>query len=431
MIKPSKPGRANRIEEQIQRDLATMIPKELSDKRIGLVTITGVKITPDYVHATVYFTSIGSTPEASEEALNSASPILYPRIFKLLKIHTVPQLHFVYDKSVEDGFEMDQLIKQARAEDAEKLRSKFCPAEKKGDKIDGVLMLDKPVGLSSNTALQKARRALNAQKAGHTGTLDPFASGLLPLCFGEATKFSADLLHADKEYVASIKFGETTTTADVEGEIIETRPVDFTEEQLHKALESLTGEIDQIPPMYSALKKDGVRLYELARQGQEIEREPRRVTVYELELLSFNKPEALVRVKCSKGTYVRVLGEDIGKILGCGAHLTALRRTKIADIDISEAVSLQDFEEADIAQRLDMLDPPDRLLSQLEPIELKEELAVRFLHGQSIRITRSENSEKKVKVYRLSDGKRELLGCARLSTDGVLSAERLISNSSN
>lgn len=302
---------------------------------------------------------------------------------------------------------------------------------KKGDKIDGVLMLDKPVGLSSNTALQKARRALNAQKAGHTGTLDPFASGLLPLCFGEATKFSADLLHADKEYVASIKFGETTTTADVEGEIIETRPVDFTEEQLHKALESLTGEIDQIPPMYSALKKDGVRLYELARQGQEIVREPRRVTVYELELLSFNKPEALVRVKCSKGTYVRVLGEDIGKILGCGAHLTALRRTKIADIDISEAVSLQDFEEADIAQRLDMLDPPDRLLSQLEPIELKEELAVRFLHGQSIRITRSENSEKKVKVYRLSDGKRELLGCARLSTDGVLSAERLISNSSN
>lgn len=302
---------------------------------------------------------------------------------------------------------------------------------KKGDKIDGVLMLDKPVGLSSNTALQKARRALNAQKAGHTGTLDPFASGLLPLCFGEATKFSADLLHADKEYVAAIKFGETTSTADVEGEIIETRPVDFTEEQLHKALESLTGEIDQIPPMYSALKKDGVRLYELARQGQEIEREPRRVTVYELELLSFNRPEAVVRVKCSKGTYVRVLGEDIGKILGCGAHLTALRRTKIADIDISEAVSLQDFEEADIAQRLDMLDPPDRLLSQLEPIELKEELAVRFLHGQSIRITRSENSEKKVKVYRLSDGKHELLGCARLSTDGVLSPERLISNSSN
>ena len=251
------------------------------------------------------------------------------------------------------------------------------------------------------------------------------------MCFGEATKFSADLLHADKEYVASIKFGETTTTADVEGEIIETRPVDFTEEQLHKALESLTGEIDQIPPMYSALKKDGVRLYELARQGQEIEREPRRVTVYELELLSFNKPEAVVRVKCSKGTYVRVLGEDIGKILGCGAHLTALRRTKIADIDISEAVSLQDFEEADIARRLDMLDPPDRLLSQLEPIELKEELAVRFLHGQSIRITRSENSEKKVKVYRLSDGKRELLGCARLSTDGVLSPERLISKSSN
>lgn len=300
---------------------------------------------------------------------------------------------------------------------------------KKGDKIDGVLMLDKPVGLSSNTALQKARRALNAQKAGHTGTLDPFASGLLPLCFGEATKFSADLLHADKEYVASIKFGETTTTADVEGEILESRPVEFTEEDLRKALEALTGEIEQIPPMYSALKKDGVRLYELARQGQEVEREPRRVTIYELELLSFSKPQAIVRVKCSKGTYVRVLGEDLGKILGCGAHLTALRRTKIADIDISEAVDLQQLEEADGPQRAAMLDPPDRLLSQLEPIELKEEFAVRFLHGQSITISGSEKSDKKVKVYKLSEGKRELLGCARLSKDGVLSPERLISNS--
>ncbi len=300
---------------------------------------------------------------------------------------------------------------------------------KKGDKIDGVLMLDKPVGLSSNTALQKARRALNAQKAGHTGTLDPFASGLLPLCFGEATKFSADLLHADKEYVASIKFGETTTTADVEGEILESRPVEFTEEDLRKALEALTGEIEQIPPMYSALKKDGVRLYELARQGQEVEREPRRVTIYELELLSFSKPQAIVRVKCSKGTYVRVLGEDLGKILGCGAHLTALRRTKIADIDISEAVDLQQLEEADGPQRAAMLDPPDRLLSQLEPIELKEEFAVRFLHGQSITISGSEKSDKKVKVYKLSEGKRELLGCAWLSKDGVLSPERLISNS--
>lgn len=303
--------------------------------------------------------------------------------------------------------------------------------KRKGDKIDGVLMLDKPIGLSSNTALQKARRALNAQKAGHTGTLDPFASGLLPLCFGEATKFSADLLHADKEYVASVKFGETTTTADIEGEVIETRPVEFSEEDLKKVLESFVGEIEQVPPMYSALKKDGVRLYELARQGQEVERQPRRVSIYELELLDYKKPEAKIRVLCSKGTYVRVLGEDIGKKLGCGAHLTALRRTKISDIDVSEAVSLSDFENVDPLRRIEMLAPPDRLLSQLEPIELKEELAVRFLHGQSIRISGSENSEKKVKVYRLSDGKRELLGCALLGADGILSPERLISNSGN
>lgn len=300
--------------------------------------------------------------------------------------------------------------------------------KRKGDKVDGVLLLDKPQGLSSNTALQKARRALNAQKAGHTGTLDPLATGLLPLCFGEATKFSADLLNADKEYVTQIKFGQTSSTGDAEGEILETRPVEFSEEQLREVLRSFVGEISQIPPMYSALKKDGVALYKLAREGKEIERQPRLITIYELELLRYEAPVAEVRVRCSKGTYVRVLGEDIGKALGCGAHLISLRRTAIADLNISEAVTLEKFEVASLEEKIALLLPSDRLLSSLEPVELKEELAVRFLHGQSITITGSEQSEKKVRVYKKLGETRQLLGVATRKEDGVLVPERLISN---
>ena len=183
-----------------------------------------------------------------------------------------------------------------------------------------MLLLDKPVGLSSNDALIKAKRVLNAKKAGHTGTLDPFATGLLPLCFGEATKFSQDLLEADKTYLADVHLGVTTTTGDTEGETLDTRPVDVTPAQIEAALAQLRGPILQVPPMYSALKRDGKALYEYAREGITLEREARPVTIHGLELIGYEAPMLRIRVTCSKGMYVRVLGEDIGAALGCGAN---------------------------------------------------------------------------------------------------------------
>ncbi|WP_418307505.1 tRNA pseudouridine(55) synthase TruB [Parasutterella excrementihominis] len=299
---------------------------------------------------------------------------------------------------------------------------------RKGLKIDGVLLLDKPVGLSSNSALQKARRLLNAQKAGHTGTLDPLASGLLPLCFGEATKFSADLLHADKEYLTTVKFGEKTSTGDSEGEVIFSAEPKFTFKEFCAVLDRFRGEIIQIPPMYSALKKDGVPLYKLARKGEEIEREPRKVVISSLDIVDFQPPEVTLLVRCSKGTYIRTLGEDIGEALGCGAHLKTLRRTAVADLHIEEAVDLELFEQMTEEQRIAVLLPPDRLLQSLAPVELDEEATKKFLNGMKVRTDERSTEGAKVRVYGASAEKTEfLLGVGRLTSDGVLAPDRLIS----
>lgn len=298
---------------------------------------------------------------------------------------------------------------------------------RKGLKINGVLLLDKPRGLSSNAALQKARRLINAQKAGHTGTLDPLASGLLPICFGEATKFSADLLHADKEYITTIKFGEKTTTGDAEGEVIFSAEPKFDFATFCSVLNRFKGEIEQIPPMYSALKKDGVPLYKLAREGEEVERTPRKVVISSLDIVDFQPPEVTLLVRCSKGTYIRTLGEDIGDALGCGAHLTMLRRTAIADLHIEESVELDLFEAMTEEQRLAVLLPCDRLLQSLAPVRLDEETAKRFLNGMKVR-TAMMASDEKVRVYETrSDNCDLLLGVGRLGPDGILAPERLIS----
>src|SRR3954466_12758398 len=203
------------------------------------------------------------------------------------------------------------------------------PIRKPRVPIHGVLLLDKSAGMSSNDALIKAKRLFNAQKAGHTGTLDPFATGLLPLCFGEATKFSQDLLEADKSYETMVHLGVTTTTGDTEGDIVQSRQADPTVAQIESAIAEMRGAIDQIPPMYSALKRDGKPLYEYARAGITLEREARRVTIHILEFLDYQAPYLRLRAQCSKGTYIRVLGEEIGAALGCGAHLHALRRTQV------------------------------------------------------------------------------------------------------
>jgi len=298
------------------------------------------------------------------------------------------------------------------------------PPKKPRDLVDGVLLLDKPVGLSSNDALMKAKRVFNAKKAGHTGTLDPFATGLLPLCFGEATKFSQDLLEADKTYEATVHLGIMTTTGDTEGELIEQREVDVTREQVEAALARFRGPIFQVPPMYSALKRDGKALYEYAREGITLEREARPVTIHALSLVEYTAPLLKILVTCSKGTYVRVLGEDIGAALGCGAHLNALRRVQVGALSTERMITLEALQAH--ADPLSLLAPVDALLSSFPSVELTAELAKRFLNGQRLALGKESVSVPselgRVRVYH--EGK--LLGTAHLQEYAILAPERLI-----
>lgn len=247
--------------------------------------------------------------------------------------------------------------------------------------LHGVLLLDKPQGLSSNDALQKVKRLCRAEKAGHTGTLDPMATGLLPLCFGAATKFSQVSLDADKAYRATLKLGETTTTGDAEGELLKTCPVAATREAIEDACARFTGLIDQIPPMHSALKRDGRPLYEYARAGIELEREPRRVTIHRIDIVEWQAERLVIDVICSKGTYIRTLAEDLGEALGCGAHLTALRRTGSGALTLAGAVTLAQLEAMSEAERDALLMPPDALLADWPAVRLTAEDAGRFLSG--------------------------------------------------
>ena len=299
------------------------------------------------------------------------------------------------------------------------------PAKKPRDLVNGVLLLDKPVGFSSNDALIKAKRVLNAKKAGHTGTLDPFATGLLPLCFGEATKFSQDLLESDKTYLATVHLGITTTTGDTEGEAVETKPVDVTLDQIEAALARYRGPILQTPPMYSALKRDGKALYEYAREGIVLEREARPVTIHALTLVAYDAPFLKIAVTCSKGTYVRVLGEDIGAALGCGAHLNALRRTEVGPLTIAGMITLDDL--LAHPDPLSLLQPVDALLSSFPALELTPELARRFLQGQRLALGKEDiavpEQQGRVRIYH--DG--SLLGTGILGEYAILAPERLIS----
>lgn len=250
--------------------------------------------------------------------------------------------------------------------------------------LDGVLLFDKPLELSSNTALQRVRRLYQAEKAGHTGTLDPLASGLLPICFGEATKFSMGLLDADKTYCATIRLGQTTTTADAEGEIIASCPVNVNEAQVHEVLQRFRGSIQQLPPMYSALKHQGKPLYEYIRNGETIERALREVIIHDLRMKRWEGNELDILVRCSKGTYVRTLGEDIGAALGCGGHLTSLRRTAIAGFDLQMAHTLPQLEAMDNQQRDDALLPLDCMLQELPSLELNATELQRMAQGQRL-----------------------------------------------
>lgn len=286
--------------------------------------------------------------------------------------------------------------------------------------IDGVLLLDKPLGLSSNDALQKARRLFAAAKGGHTGTLDPLASGLLPLCFGEATKFSADLLDADKTYVATLKLGITTDSGDAEGQVTASRPVNIGEGELLASLPHFIGAIEQIPPMHSALKRDGRPLYELARQGIVVERVARNITIHQLELLDIAGDVAVLRVVCSKGTYVRTLAADLGEVLGCGAHLIGLRRTQVANLTLAGAVTLSELEELGEEERLARLAPVDALLQNLPRVDLENAEAERFTHGNPV--SSPPGIFGKCRVY--AGG--ALIGLGEVGMEGRLWPKRLV-----
>ena len=251
--------------------------------------------------------------------------------------------------------------------------------------VHGVLLLDKPLGGSSNQVLQKAKWLLRAEKAGHTGTLDPLASGVLPLCFGAATKFSQIHLDADKSYEATLALGVTTSTGDAEGEVLQRRPLQIDADAVAAVVRQFTGPITQVPPKHSALKKDGKALYEYARAGIEVERAPRAVTIHALEILALRldaaEPAIDIRVTCSKGTYIRTLGEDMGEALGCGAHLSALRRIGTGNFSTAQCVTLADLEAMDDADRLACLRPVDALLDGFTRVTLDSDNAGRFLSG--------------------------------------------------
>ena len=288
--------------------------------------------------------------------------------------------------------------------------------------LHGVLLLDKPLGLSSNDALQKAKWLLRAEKAGHTGTLDPLATGLLPLCFGAATKFSQVSLDADKRYLATLRLGVSTSTGDREGEVVEQRPVQVSRANIDAACARFTGPISQLPPMHSALKKDGRALYEYARAGIEVERLPRSIRIHSIDVVQWQGDELVLDVSCSKGTYIRTLAEDIGATLGCGAHLSALQRTASGSLGLAAAITLDALATLSEEQREARLLPPDVLLADWPRVELDDSEAGRFLTGLRRRISQPDSAA--VRVY--GPQPHALLGTAHI-TAGELIADRLLS----
>ena len=288
----------------------------------------------------------------------------------------------------------------------------------------GVLLLDKPPGISSNAALQRVRRLFAWPKAGHTGTLDPLATGLLPICLGEATKFSHALLDADKSYDASIRLGFVSSTGDAEGHLEPYGKPDFTLIQLQEVLDSFRGPIEQVPPMHSALKKDGKPLYSYARAGKTVIRESRKILINSLQFIDKTDDVLRISVGCSKGTYIRVLAEDIGKALGCGGYLMALRRTGIRDLGLEDSIDLDALGEMDEAARTARLLPVDRLVEVLPAIYLDRQASQRIVNGLAV----SEASQI-TGLVRLYDSMGAFMGIGESGNDGTLVSRRLVSQS--
>ena len=292
--------------------------------------------------------------------------------------------------------------------------------------VSGIILLDKPKGFSSNAALQKVRWLLNAEKAGHTGSLDPLATGVLPLCFGEATKFSQYLLDADKGYETLMQLGVTTTTADAEGDVLEEREVTIGRAEIEAALPAFRGPIRQVPPMYSALKRDGQPLYKLARAGQVVEREPRSVPINRLELLALEGDQARLDVACTKGTYIRTLVEDLGHVLGCGAHVAELRRTQAGPFSLAQTVTLEELEQVHADGGHEAVDrflmPSDSGLEHWPLVHFSEHSAFYWLQGQPVRAPDAPQFG----MVRVQDHNGRFIGIGEVSEDGRIAPRRLI-----
>lgn len=304
---------------------------------------------------------------------------------------------------------------------------------RKGRPINGVILLDKPTGISSNDALQKVKRIYFAEKAGHTGALDPLATGMLPICLGEATKFSQFLLDSDKRYRVIAKLGERTNTSDSDGEVVETRPIDVTLDKLEACIEKFRGESDQVPSMFSALKYQGKPLYEYARKGIEVPRESRKITVYAIVLHRFEGDEVEMEVHCSKGTYIRTIVDDLGEMLGCGAHVTMLRRTGVAKYPYEKMVTLEQLnellEQAHREERAprELLDPlllpMDTAVEDLPEVNLVPELADMVQHGQPVQVFGAPTEGS----LRLTMGEERLfIGVGEMNEDGKIAPKRLV-----
>ena len=291
--------------------------------------------------------------------------------------------------------------------------------------INGVLLLDKPLGFTSNQALQKVKWLFSAAKAGHTGTLDPLATGLLPICLGEATKFAQYVTDADKTYIATIKLGVTTSTGDAEGEVLTTAPVNVSQSQFAATCQQFMGEISQVPPMYSALKFEGRALYSYAREGVDIARQSRLIHISHISVDNFNVDMAQITVVCSKGTYIRTLAEDIGAALGCGAHLIGLRRTETAGYLLPNAVTIEQLENLSIEAREALLLPVDSAIESLPKVVLNADAAYFMMQGQAVwQAGKIADSE-----LRLYDEQNNFLGLGFLQDDGKIAPKRLIQKS--
>ena len=294
--------------------------------------------------------------------------------------------------------------------------------------MNGILVVDKPAGISSNDVVQQAKRLFGAQKVGHTGSLDPLATGVLPLCFGEATKFSQYLLDADKKYWAQVRLGITTETADADGEVIAQADTSgITESQVTAALETFVGEIEQIPSMYSALKHQGQPLYKLARQGIEVERAPRRISIYSAELLQFSEASIELRVHCSKGTYIRSLAEDLGAALGCGGHVSALRRLAAGPYEEAQTTTLDELREVGDVREMDaLLLPVSSAVGSWPAVRLHEDTAHYVRQGQPVQVAHAP-TDGWVQIFELAEEDR-FLGVGEILTDGRVAPRRLVAS---